>query len=54
MYEGVGTLTMGEAMIWYIVLWSEGCEGSWRRPAPQQETSVFVGGGVSWRWWDGG
>lgn len=26
-------------MIWYIVLWSEGWEGSWRRPAPQQFTS---------------
>ena len=28
-------LTTEPAMSWYIVLWSEGLEGSWRRPAPR-------------------
>lgn len=39
MYEGGGVLTTGEAMSWYIVLWSEGFEGSWTRPAPQTLTA---------------
>ena len=32
-------LTTAAEMIWYIVLWSDGLEGSWTRPAPQQSTA---------------
>ena len=39
MYEGGGALTTEDEMSWYIVLWSEGFEGSWTRPAPQQSTA---------------
>lgn len=35
-----GVLTMPEVMIWYMVLWSAGLDGSWTRPAPQHWTSV--------------
>lgn len=38
-YEGGGVLTTDEAMSWYIVLWSEGFEGSWTSPAPQTLTA---------------
>ena len=31
---------MGDVMIWYIVLWSLGCEGSCTRPAPAALTSA--------------
>ena len=31
--------TTEEEMSWYIVLWSEGLEGSCTRPAPQQSTA---------------
>lgn len=39
MYDGGGVLTTEEAMSWYIVLWSDGLEGSWTRPAPQTLTA---------------
>lgn len=32
-FEG-GAATTEEEISWYIVLWSVGWEGSWRRPAP--------------------
>ena len=31
--------TDGDAMSWYIVLWSDGWLGSWTRPAPQTFTA---------------
>lgn len=36
---GGWVLTTGEEMSWYIVLWSDGWEGSWTRPAPQTLTA---------------
>ena len=38
-YDGGGVLTTEEEMSWYIVLWSEGWDGSWTSPAPQALTA---------------
>lgn len=38
-YDGGGVLTTLEEMSWYMVLWSDGCEGSCTRPAPQVLTA---------------
>ena len=45
-------LTTGEEISWYIVLWSDGLEGSWTRPAP--ETSMAPERKVMRRdfWWE--
>ena len=38
MYDDGGALTTGDAMSWYIVLWSCGWPGSCTSPAPQSDT----------------